>query len=82
MGREAAPYDDGEIYDLLFRDFAYDYDSICSWELAGAGQVKAAHRSTTKMRSTFKPEMELLLRNAAYVRWQLCSGFEGQPLTR
>jgi SAM-dependent methyltransferase len=51
-------------------------------ELDAGGQVTASHPSTTTMRWTYKPEMELLLQAAGFPRWQICGDFDRRPLTR
>jgi SAM-dependent methyltransferase len=51
-------------------------------ELDADGKVTASHPSTTTMRWTYKPEMELLLQAAGFPRWQICGDFDRRPLTR
>ena len=51
-------------------------------ELDAQGGVAVSHRSTTAMRWTYKPEMELLLQAAGFPRWQICGDFDRRPLTR
>jgi len=51
-------------------------------ELDAGGGVAASHRSTTAMRWTYRPEMELLLQAAGFPRWQICGDFDRRPLTR
>jgi SAM-dependent methyltransferase len=51
-------------------------------ELDAEGRVAASHPSTTRMRWTYKPEMELLLQAAGFPRWQICGDFDRRPLTR
>lgn len=51
-------------------------------ELDAEGRVAASHRSTTAMRWTYKPEMELLLQIAGFPRCQICGDFDRRPLTR
>ena len=51
-------------------------------QLDAEGCVGAVHRSETRMRWTFKPEMELLLAAAGYTSWEICGGFDRRPLTR
>jgi SAM-dependent methyltransferase len=50
-------------------------------ELDAEGRVAASHPSTTSMRWTYKPEMELLLQAAGFPRWQICGDFDRRPLT-
>jgi SAM-dependent methyltransferase len=51
-------------------------------ELDADGGVTASHPSTTTMRWTYKPEMELLLQAAGFPRWQICGDFDRRPLVR
>ena len=49
-------------------------------ELDERGATIARHRSETRVRWIYKPEMELLLAAAGYVRWRIDGGFDGRPL--
>jgi SAM-dependent methyltransferase len=51
-------------------------------ELDAEGHVMVVHRSENDTRWTFKPEMDLLLGAAGYLRWQIYGGFDRRPLTR
>ncbi len=70
------------IYDTrtLNRIDQIQYSHIEIQELDGDGRVVASHHSDTSMRWTFIPEMELLIRTAGFARWQICGGFDRQPL--
>lgn len=50
--------------------------------LAADGSVEAVHRSEVSSRYIYKHEMELLLRVAGFARWEICGGFDRQPLAR
>jgi hypothetical protein len=50
--------------------------------LAADGSVHTTHRSTVSSRYIYKHEMELLLRAAAFARWEIYGDFDRQPLTR
>ncbi len=51
-------------------------------QLDAQGQVVSTHRSTSSVRWIYKGEMELLLRAAGFVRWQIDGDFDGRPLTQ
>jgi hypothetical protein len=46
------------------------------------GTTKIIHRSEFLVRWTYKAEMELLLRAAGLARYEVCGGFDRQPLTQ
>ncbi len=50
-------------------------------ELDLEGHVAAAHKHKTAMRRTHKNEMELPLRLAGFLRWQICGDLYRRPLT-
>ena len=50
-------------------------------ELDDDGRVVASRASITKMRWTWKPEMDLLLRAAGFARWTFEGGFDHEPFT-
>jgi hypothetical protein len=50
--------------------------------LAADGSVQTVHRSEVSSRYIYKHEMALLLRVAGFARWEICSDFDGRPLTR
>jgi hypothetical protein len=51
-------------------------------ELDPAGQVIRVHRFETSQRWVYRFELELLLRNAGFSRWQVLGGFDRRPLER
>jgi len=51
-------------------------------EVDDRGQLLASHKSTTEMRWTFKPEMELLLRAAGFARWEIYGDFNRRPIEK
>jgi hypothetical protein len=71
------------IYDTrrLNRVDQIQHSSIEIQELDSEGRVAASHVSETRMRWTFKPEMELLLNAAGFAEWRICGGFDRRPLT-
>jgi SAM-dependent methyltransferase len=48
--------------------------------LAADGSVEAVHRSEVSSRYIYKHEMELLLRVASFVRWEVYGDFDRRPL--
>lgn len=50
--------------------------------LAADGSVAAVHRSECNSRYIYKQEMELLLRVAAFSRWEIYGDFDRRPLVR
>jgi len=46
------------------------------------GYAGATHRDRFSMRWTWKPEMELLLGAAGFMRWSVTGGFDGRPLQK
>jgi SAM-dependent methyltransferase len=72
------------IYDTrrLNRVDQIQHSSIEIQELDGQGRVIASHVSETRMRWTFKPEMELLLNTAGFTEWRIYGGFDRRPLTQ
>lgn len=51
-------------------------------EFDSNGHLVTTHRNSTDARWTYKAEMELLLRCVGYSRWEICGGYERQPLER
>jgi SAM-dependent methyltransferase len=51
-------------------------------ELDAAGRVLQVHRFETSQRWVYRFELELLLRNAGFSRWQVLGGFDRRPLER
>lgn len=50
--------------------------------LAADGTVQTVYRSEVSSRYIYKHEMELLIRVAGFVRWEIFGDFERRPLTR
>jgi SAM-dependent methyltransferase len=50
--------------------------------LDGEGNVQTIHRSTFRVRWTYKAEMALLLRVAGFARWEIFGDFNRRPLTQ
>jgi SAM-dependent methyltransferase len=46
------------------------------------GRTRVIHRSEVRVRWTYKAEMELLLCAAGFARYEVCGGFDRQPLTQ
>jgi SAM-dependent methyltransferase len=51
-------------------------------ELDDSGQVLRSHRFEVEQRWVYRFELELLLRNAGFARWQVLGGFDRAPLER
>jgi SAM-dependent methyltransferase len=49
-------------------------------EVDERGEIVARHRSETRVRWIYKPELELLLKAAGFTRWRIDGGFDGRPL--
>ena len=80
-GRHPASGRAVRIYDTRTRDWVaqVQHSEIEIQELDAAGRVVASHRSTTDMRWTWKPELELLLEAAGFERHEISGGFGGEP---
>lgn len=46
------------------------------------GAAAVAHRHVFDLRWVYRAEMELLLRTAGFLRWEVAGGFDGRPLVR
>ena len=49
-------------------------------EVDERGEIVARHRSETRVRWIYKPELELLLSASGFTRWRIDGGFDGRPL--
>jgi SAM-dependent methyltransferase len=48
----------------------------------GPGGAAVVHRHVFDLRWIYKAELELLLQVAGFPRWEICGGFNGEPLER
>jgi hypothetical protein len=66
-----------------FDRVAQEQHSVNELEVSAAdGSIAAVHHSQCATRYVFKHEMELLLRVAGFLRWEICGDFDRRPLTR
>jgi SAM-dependent methyltransferase len=72
------------MYDTrTFDRVAQTQHSINELELLAAdGSIETVHRSEIRARYVYKHEMELLLRVARFVRWEIYGDFDRRPLTQ
>jgi len=73
-----------QLYDRRFKDAVNQHQrsEIEVRELDPEGKVVGSHRFETRQRWVYLYELELLLRLAGFLRWEIHGGFEGAPLER